>query len=191
MTIDEKRLAEIRDTAAGSDGRARVALFDLLAMLDEVRDGMREVIAAAYPAQPDATATVREVCEQIDTLHDAVASAEKRAVDAERSLSFSREWYAVRWERLRDLLRGTTHEQHACAIMANGTTLRNDDGSFSAEPPTYAQLLSTKEWRAEAAEKRAEDAERKFAALLVAAARYVLDPRTLRDEADRIERGEV
>lgn len=43
--------------------------------------------------------------------------------------------------------------------------------------------------------KRAEDAERKLAArraaLLVAAARYVPNLRTLREEADRIERGEL
>ena len=76
----EERLAEIR-RAWGAEVR------ELFAMLDEARDGMRAVIAAAYPAQPDATPTVRELCEHIVALHDAAVSAEKHAESSETRLS--------------------------------------------------------------------------------------------------------
>lgn len=90
MTIDENRLAEIRvefDRAQRRGGQLVGATRDLLAMLDATREDLRAIIAAAYPAQPDATPTVREVREHIGALHDAVASAEKRAEDAERKLA--------------------------------------------------------------------------------------------------------
>lgn len=58
-----------------------------------------------------------------------------------------------------------------------------DDESAEAVRSLFVML--------DAETRRAEDAERKLAALRVAAARYVLDPRTLREEADRIERGET
>lgn len=83
MTSDEKKLAEIRaECAAMFDGEhARWMVRDLLAMLDETRKDMRAVIAAAYPAQPEATPTVRELCEHIGALHDAVASAERKLAE--------------------------------------------------------------------------------------------------------------
>lgn len=52
----------------------------------------------------------------------------------EQQLEETEAWYAVRWERLRELLRDTDLEEVACAIMANGSA------SFY-EPPTYAQIL--------------------------------------------------
>lgn len=74
MTIDEKRLAEIREVFSQPEWRGdpwRMSR-DLLAMLDATREELRAIIAAAYPAQPDATPTVRELCEHIGALHDAV-----------------------------------------------------------------------------------------------------------------------
>lgn len=79
-------------------------------------------------------------------------AAVARAEAAERRLVFSEEWHGPRWERLRDLLRGTEYERRACEIMANGTPSRDASGAVVYEPPTYAQQLQRAKWRAEAAE---------------------------------------
>lgn len=47
----------------------------------------------------------------------------------------TRQWYAVRWVRLKELLRGTTYWQEAMCTVANGTANVH-------EPPTYAQQLN-------------------------------------------------
>lgn len=92
--------------------------------------------------------------------------AERELAAAEKSQRFTHQWYAERWERLRDLFRGQEIEQAACAIMANGT-------ADPCEPPAYAQLLNTERHRREAAEskltalqQRAEAAEAERGELL-------------------------
>lgn len=62
-------------------------------------------------------------------------AARTEALVARRDRSDTQDWYAARWERLRDLLRGTEFEDTACAIMANGT-------GAPGEPPTYAQTIN-------------------------------------------------
>jgi hypothetical protein len=54
-----------------------------------------------------------------------------------RKLEHCHEWYAVRWERLRQLIHDDARhiEGEACAVMANGTTTPDD-------PPTYAQQMN-------------------------------------------------
>ena len=56
----------------------------------------------------------------------------------EESKQHTVEFYAVRWERLRQLIHDNAcHiEDEACCIMANGTASPD-------EPPTYAQLINT------------------------------------------------
>jgi len=67
--------------------------------------------------------------------------------DAER-VEFIQEWYAVRLERLRDLIQDKAPqlEDEICAILANGS-------ANSAEPPTYAQILNQKTYRIAELEK--------------------------------------
>ena len=62
---------------------------------------------------------------------------------------WSRDWYAVRWERLRDLLKDTDLWEQANCIMANGT-------ASATEPPTYAQILNMQQYKIEALEKELE-----------------------------------
>lgn len=52
----------------------------------------------------------------------------------------TRDWYAVRWRRLRDLIHeNALHiESEACSIMANGT-------AAPKEPPSYAILLNARD----------------------------------------------
>lgn len=66
------------------------------------------------------------------------------------SWEFTEAWYAARWQRLSDLLRGTDHWHAVCDIMANGS--RNGDA-----PPTYGAMLNIHKFRAESARKDALD----------------------------------
>lgn len=112
--------------------------------------------AARVAAEREADGLRRDLAAVAAARDEATAEAER---EKERA-RFAEEWYGVRWERLRDLLRGTDLWPHACDIMANGT-----DGM--REPPTYARTLNLTRFRAEAAE-----AERDlYRAALAAAAR--------------------
>jgi hypothetical protein len=80
------------------------------------------------------------------TAMDEIENLQKEATRLRRQMAFTQEWYAVRFERLRDL--GKQHgiwNEMAC-IIANGT-------ANVSEPPSYAQLLNTALHRAKAAEK--------------------------------------
>jgi hypothetical protein len=86
----------------------------------------------------------------------------------------TRDWYAVRWRRLRDLIHeNALHiENEACSIMANGTATPN-------EPPSYAIILN------------ARDAEltrlRRFELAMERMAAQYIDPKTTASEmADEI-----
>lgn len=52
---------------------------------------------------------------------------------------FTHQWYAVRWERLRQLIKDEAPgiEDKACCVMANAT-------AYHMEPPTYDQILAQK-----------------------------------------------
>lgn len=69
--------------------------------------------------------------------HDALV----REVDLSRmaaKLRHAHEWYAVRWERLRQLIHDDARhiEDAAISVMANGTT-------DTMDPPTYAQQMAS------------------------------------------------
>lgn len=152
-TIDEKRLAEIRaEYAAMFDGEhARWMVRDLLATLDATREDMRAIVAAVYPDQPDATPTVRELCEHIGALHDAVASAGAWERDCEAvasALGFAPgEWVS------------TGLAQSVTDLRARA---ENAERKLGDAHETFA-----------ACHRRAEDAERKLAALHAAAVQHV------------------
>jgi chromosome segregation ATPase len=55
--------------------------------------------------------------------------------DARRSHEFTRQWYAERIERIRDLAKEHGIWPEAACILANGT-------AAASEPPTYAQILN-------------------------------------------------
>jgi hypothetical protein len=69
------------------------------------------------------------------TLLGMVHELEAELSRTKESLDNSRAWYAVRWERLKNLLRDTEYHRPACSIMANGT-------SDHFDPPTYEQQLN-------------------------------------------------
>lgn len=78
-----------------------------------------------------------------DELRDALSKSR-------RSHDFTRQWYAVRIERIRDLAKEHGIWPEAACILANGT-------ADSSEPPTYAQILNGerhKRTRAEAERDR-------------------------------------
>lgn len=72
-----------------------------------------------------------------DTVADAVKWALAEIKKANDSKAFTYQWYAERWERLRELIHDNAlHiEDEACCIMANGT-------ASAGEPPTYAQQMN-------------------------------------------------
>ncbi len=86
-----------------------------------------------------------------------------------KEVDHTREWYAVRWRRLRDLIHeNALHiENEACSIMANGT-------ATPKEPPSYATLLN------------ARDAEitrlRRFELAMERMAAQYIDPKTTASE---------
>lgn len=169
----EERLAEIR-RAWGAEVR------ELFAMLDEVRANMRAVIAAAYPAEPDATPTTKELCEHIGALHDAVASAEKRAEDAERKLAAI---VAADREFNRLALDGGALGDEFCrAQSAVDSAIRN--ASHVAE--RHDRKVRVNELRRMAEQALAADNDCPFYGEKANDARV-----WLLDEADRIERGEA
>lgn len=83
--------------------------------------------------------------EECGRLRAKLKDAEARAAKAERSLDFTHQWYAERVRRIRDTAEREGIWPEVACILANGT-------ADPAGPPTYAQLLNLKEWRAKAAE---------------------------------------
>jgi hypothetical protein len=72
---------------------------------------------------------------QVDA--DLLRELVNRQQSGHEKVEFVQQWYAERWERLRDLIHDNAlHiEDEACCIMANGTANVN-------EPPTYAQQMN-------------------------------------------------
>ncbi len=124
--------------------RARVAELELMlaGTLDALRRTEEEAVRCgivrrrAERERDDA----RELCAQ------ALAAGLEACDDARDTLEFTRQWWSVRVERLRDLAREHGCFREHCAIVANGTVT-------AREPPTYAQAMNTLTWRVEAAEK--------------------------------------
>lgn len=76
-----------------------------------------------------------------------------------RKRQHTEQWYAVRFERIREYAQQHGWWHDIAAIIANGCLTGADkDGNFIYEPPTYAQQLNRAIFRAEAAEKKAERA---------------------------------
>lgn len=76
-----------------------------------------------------------------ETCRESLEKAEAIIRDERRDAKqFCHEWYAERWERLRQLIRDEAPgiEGKACCILANGT-------ADHMEPPTYAQILAEKD----------------------------------------------
>lgn len=99
--------------------------------------------------------------------------AEQKIEEArERGREHCEQWYAVRWERLRDLTRDRSKAAEPgsemaqiwadiASIMANGT-LGPPDHPY--EPPTYAQQLNIAKYRAKEAEAERDQALKQGAA---------------------------
>ncbi len=93
-------------------------------------DNGRDGLVDAYQEALDLCVYLRQTIEQRKAL-------EALAAKHERHLAFAHDWYAVRWERLRKLIREQAPdiEDAACCIMANGT-------ADVYEVPTYGQMMS-------------------------------------------------
>lgn len=65
------------------------------------------------------------------------SSSDLRARQLAVELEFTHQWYAVRWQRLGDLIRDEAPQilDRACSVMANGTADTND-------PPNYDEILN-------------------------------------------------
>jgi len=72
-------------------------------------------------------------------LHKEIEALKQENEKLEESKRFTSEFYAVRFQRLRDLLKDTPYFEKFCAISANGT-------ANPYENPTYAQQLNIKQW---------------------------------------------
>jgi hypothetical protein len=133
-------------------GLARSALADLEAA--EKRGEELKLQLEGVCKRPGA-AECAKLCMERDDLR-------QRAEAAEKERDHVRQWYAQRWERLKDLAKEHGIWDKAACIMANGT-------ADSMEPPTYAQQLNEAKYRAEAAEaenaKLREERDRLRAAL--------------------------
>lgn len=171
MTINERRLAEIRAKHETRRHLAAATLVaddvdDLLAMLDTMREELRAIIAAAYPAQPDATPTAREVCEHIGALHDAAARVDAHAAGE------------------RCVVCGHTLEDHD----RDGWTCDCVRCPWSGESWKARALAAEK--RVEDAEKRAEanDAERRLTTFLEEKFVHVTALDEMRERAEDAER---
>jgi hypothetical protein len=95
---------------------------------------------------------LNELFDRIEQLNDRVAH--------------TREWYAVRMERLKDFAKekGIWHE--VASILANGTmTGLDSDGKWVYDPPTYAQQMNMLKWQVEKLQKELADAKEKIARL--------------------------
>lgn len=101
--------------------------------------------------------------EEASRLAERVAGLEAENVQLRRSLDFCRDWYAERWERLRQLIHDDARhiEDEACCVMANGT-------ATPGEPPTYGQTVSV--LRNTVASLEAENARLRAAACLAGVA---------------------
>jgi len=113
----------------------------------------------AIDGDPQAMAeTIRREGDRIQTENESLKSriteleAENAALNEAKI--WSRDWYAVRWERLRDLLKDTDLWDQANCIIANGT-------ASATEPPTYMQIINMQNHRIEALEKELEAAKTK------------------------------
>lgn len=74
-----------------------------------------------------------------------IAVLEDRLARAISSRNHTQQWYAERFERLKDLLKTNGLWDQGAAIIANGNLMH--------EPPTYAQQLNVMRHRAEAGEE--------------------------------------
>lgn len=83
--------------------------------------------------------THHEACACITARHEA------ELAKLRRSLRHCKDWYAVRIERITDLAKEHGIWPEVATVIANGTT-------HCAEPPTYAQIVSTERHRAERSE---------------------------------------
>lgn len=92
---------------------------------------------------------------ELASLRAALAQSEQRRDEAIEAKKFTQQWYAVRWERLKDWARNEIpadlREQFFC-IVANAT-------KSVLEPPTYGLQLNMMRHRAELAEERAAQSE--------------------------------
>lgn len=80
---------------------------------------------------------------EYETIADAnVAEMIGRIEELERSAEFRKQWWAERYERLKELAQSNGTWPQVAAIIANGTV-------DSMETPTYAQLLNSAKHEAE------------------------------------------
>lgn len=104
--------------------------------------------------------TAEDIRDLLTDLPAILAAERERAEKAEKSRQHTQQWYAVRWERLHDLIRDRSKAAEPgsemaqvwpdiASILANGT-LGPPDHPY--EPPTYAQQLNIAKHRVEKAE---------------------------------------
>lgn len=101
--------------------------------------------------------------EEVSRLAEQVAGLEAENARLRRSREFCQDWYAARWERLRQLIHDDARhiEDDACRVMANGTVSPD-------ETPTYARTVSV--LRNTVASLEAENARLRAAACLAGVA---------------------
>lgn len=123
-------------------------------------------------------ARAKEILEELGVKKNSLRPELERL---ERELAHTREFYAVRWHTLRDLLVRKGAWEEACNILANCS-------ASPTEPPTYPQLLHVEQARAAEAEERSRALEAELVQVRAALDRAVL----LRDgsvtQCERIRR---
>lgn len=100
-----------------------------------------------------------------------------------QSLEFTRQWYAERIEKIKNIAKREDIWPEVAAVIANGDSTRQlDDGSWFYDPPTYAQQLNAAKFKAESADKKSAQIKSEMTSALEEA----LD--ALRDNASPRER---
>ncbi len=101
--------------------------------------------------------------DRADALGAQVLEQAARIKELEQDSDFTKQWYAVRIKRIRDLLRGTELWTEYNCIMANGV-------ANSSEPPRYGQLMNILRHNYEEEQKKNAAARHRIAELETAVA---------------------
>jgi hypothetical protein len=132
-------------------GEAEKLLALYMQRLEVAQKRLGSVVAERDSVRVEIAALRVEVDSSMEVIEHERYTALRERDEARESRTFAQQWYAVRFERLRDLAKEHGIWDKAAAIMANGTVAGLPGRPY--EPPTYAQLLNQERHRAEKAEQ--------------------------------------
>lgn len=128
-------------------------------LIEQLERAGRNLIEWDAGAVNDAIDLIKRQAEALQALEQQLNEARGERDEARSRREWTEQWYAERFERLRDLAKEKGIWSEAAAILANGTV-------SPMEPPHYGQQLNTTRHRAEAAERREEGLRKALARLV-------------------------